>query len=332
MGKSGLRQDSSRDAEEIPRTGCFGALSTLPNEPWELAWFGTVKGSEWVHLYLWMAKDLSWAQGWYFLGLIFGVSAVLWSVYLLNESVRLTNYVEAWHYVAQFLWLFGNFWWMWGDLHDSSYPSETKIYPAAKLQAAVVFIAAMAWLVLYYALVRPLKLLPAPSVEADYKYSQSQVKPPAHLHLLFLFPTWRQYEHIHILLWLRKDTANCLVWPGTWCVLTILTLLVALDFAATTSFYRGMAVDHVHYVAQLLWVAAAAAWAGDELLLRRSEDDPAVPLLSLAPAELGSGRWYCACTLILALALVATLHAAWLALSDRIRHSPAPRPSPYAPP
>ena len=66
MVKSGIRQDSSHDDDETPPTSCFGALSTLPSEPWDIAWFATVKGSEWLHLYLWMVKDLWWAQDWYF--------------------------------------------------------------------------------------------------------------------------------------------------------------------------------------------------------------------------------------------------------------------------
>ena len=279
-----------------------------------------------------MVRDLAWAQSWYTVGLSFGIAALIWSIYLLYRSLLLKNYMESWQYWAQFLWLLGNFWWMWGDLHDSAYPSEEKLYGVARSQAASVLIMACAWLLLFYSIVKPFKLLPPPSPEADYLYTKPQARPAAHPHLNLLFPTWRDYEHAHTLLWLGRDTAACLAQPDAWCVFTILALLAALDFAATTSFHRGMAVDHVHSVAQLLWVAAAAAWAGDELLLRRSDDDPAVPLLSLAPAELGSGRWYCACTLILALALVATLHAVWLALSDRIRHSPAPRPSPYAPP
>ena len=314
---------SNDSAEGDSRTSCFGALTTLPNSAWELGWFQSVRGSEWLQLYLLVIKDLAWAQGWYVVGMCFGVAAVLWSIHLLYLSLKLEHYIESWHYVALLLWLFGNFWWMWGDLHDLAYPSEDAMYKTSKFQGMIILGIAMSWMLLYYIIVRPFKLLPSPPYEVDYFYSQSEVKPPAHLHLLFLFPTWRQYEHVHILLWLGKDISYCLFSPTLWCICTFLTLFVACDFVVTTSFYRGMAVDHVHFIALLLWVLAAAAWTGDELIIRHSDDDAAVPLFSVAPASLHSGRWCCACILILALVMLAALHAVWLAASDRIRARPS---------
>jgi hypothetical protein len=310
---------------------CFGALTTLPRDKWEWKWFSTVKGSDWLHLYMWMVKDLAWAQGWYAVGMISGAAALVWSAVLEYLALKEKNYVEAWHYMAQFLWLLGNFWWMWGDLHDTAYPKEVPLYAEAKSQSAVVLIAAMAFLTFNYAVLRPFKLLPPAPDHSAQRYNDSEVKPPPHLHLLFLFPTWRQYEHVHILLWLGKDLALALLAPVPWCAASALTLAVAADFAATTSSYPGMAVDHAHYVAQLLWVVASAAWAFDELLLRGGDTDTDVaPLLPPTPAALRSGRWWSAWILIAALALLAALHAAWLALSPRI--PPRPRAKAEPPP
>jgi hypothetical protein len=274
---------------------------------------------EWLLLYMWMVKDLAWALSWYFIGIGFGTLAVLWSIYLLFLSLKANHYIEAWHFAAVLFWLAGNFWWMWGDLHDAQYPSEEKIYNSSKFQGVVILSIAFGSMIFYYTIVRPCKLLPAPPDEVEQYYSQSEVKPPARLQLLFLFPTWRQYEHISIFLFLGNNISYCLFWPVLWCISTSLTLLVAADFAATTSFYRGMAVDHVHTIAVLLWAIATAAWTGDELLIRHSDSEPAVTLFSGGPAEYKSGRWYCACIIIFALAMIGVLHAVWLVLSDRIR-------------
>ena len=74
---------------------CFGALTTLPRDKWEWKWFSTVKGSDWLHLYMWMVKDLAWAQGWYAVGMISGAAALVWSAVLEYLALKEKNYVEA---------------------------------------------------------------------------------------------------------------------------------------------------------------------------------------------------------------------------------------------
>ncbi len=57
-------------------------------------------------------------QDTYAFGIIAGFAASAWSVFLLVRSIRHGNGVEAWHYTAQFFWLFANAWWMYGELTD----------------------------------------------------------------------------------------------------------------------------------------------------------------------------------------------------------------------
>ena len=76
----------------------------LPDHPLSLQWFLTIRGSENFHLYLWLIKDLAWAQSWYYCGHIFGSLAVIWSVYILSHAARERNTNEIFTGVAQTFW------------------------------------------------------------------------------------------------------------------------------------------------------------------------------------------------------------------------------------
>ena len=78
--------------------------SSLPDLPLSFGWFLTIRGSENFHLYLWLIKDLAWAQSWYYCGHIFGSLAVIWSVYILSHAVREKNTNEIFTGVAQTFW------------------------------------------------------------------------------------------------------------------------------------------------------------------------------------------------------------------------------------
>jgi hypothetical protein len=161
------------------------------------------------------------------------------------------NYVEAWHTLAQFLWLAANAWWMFAELHDHDFPDDPPLYDAHMKHAGYIMLLALAWLTLYYAIVRPLGLLPRASEASIAAYDDAgafQTRVPA------LFPTWRSYENIHILFWLGKDCAWNHLWPTMWWIFAAPTVLIALDFVWTTSFHTGHGVDHAHYVVQFLWV------------------------------------------------------------------------------
>ena len=76
----------------------------LPDHPLSFRWFLTIRGSENFHLYLWLIKDLAWAQSWYYCGHIFGSLAVIWSVYILSHAAREGNTNEIFTGVAQTFW------------------------------------------------------------------------------------------------------------------------------------------------------------------------------------------------------------------------------------
>jgi hypothetical protein len=77
---------------------------TLPRFPWSPSWLLSLRGAEYFHLYIWVLKDLSWAQSWYYSGHFFGSLAVFWSVYILSHAVHDRNINETFASVGQLLW------------------------------------------------------------------------------------------------------------------------------------------------------------------------------------------------------------------------------------
>jgi hypothetical protein len=82
--------------------------------PWTIDYYHTVRGAENFHIYLWIGKDLAWAQDWYWPAMIFGCAALLWCFVLLYHAVHSKNMVEIYMWIAMVLWLGGNFVWMAG--------------------------------------------------------------------------------------------------------------------------------------------------------------------------------------------------------------------------
>jgi hypothetical protein len=66
------------------------------------------------HIYLWILKDLAWAQDWDYPAMIFGGLAVGWCLVLLYEAIFLENLYEVYMVVGTTLWLIANFIWMTG--------------------------------------------------------------------------------------------------------------------------------------------------------------------------------------------------------------------------
>lgn len=67
-----------------------------------------------VHIYVWIIKDLSWSQDWYYPTLIFGALALLWCGVLLAEAIRLRSWYEVYMITGTTLWLAANYTWMAG--------------------------------------------------------------------------------------------------------------------------------------------------------------------------------------------------------------------------
>ena len=103
------KKSSSEDVT-IVRTKSSGSVESsicwyaLPEHALSFSFFLSIRGSENFHLYLWLIKDLAWAQSWYYCGHIFGSLAVIWAVYILSHAAREGNTNEIFTGVAQTFW------------------------------------------------------------------------------------------------------------------------------------------------------------------------------------------------------------------------------------
>jgi hypothetical protein len=152
----------------------FGILGF--SEPFTFSWCFSVIGSEYVHTYFWVAKDLSWTQGWRFFALFYGSLAIFWWLVIAYHALRTCNRDEIYNCVALFLWLFANFWWMTGEAHDYAYPDSPELSDIHTEQCARILETALIWLAIYYLIILPFDLMPV-SDEAVAEYDDGSLKP-----------------------------------------------------------------------------------------------------------------------------------------------------------
>ena len=171
-----------------------------PDERWTLNWYISVRGQESLHVYMWILKDLSWVQSWYYPGYFFGALSIAWMVYILGQAMRKKSLDEIWCTVAHILWLVGNFVWMIGELHDTKYPDTPSIYDARSEECYKIFVTAIVWIGFYYIILKPLNIANDKTSRAD-EYDTTGLQ----CRFSFFFHTWREYENFHILLWIGKD-------------------------------------------------------------------------------------------------------------------------------
>ena len=318
-GSTNVRADKSNGIlpdQRIQRGICW---FHPPDVVFRLSWLTSIRGSENVHIYLWILKDLSWAQSWWIPGHVFGIAAVLWSFYILSHAVRDRNTNEIMTNFSTFMWLFGNTWWMIGDIHDHNFPEEPAWYPQRTIDCRNIMVAALCLLGAYYLIVKPLKLFNVDNPDAMVHYDRTGLKPRWPISLLF--KTWREYENVHILFWLGKDCAWNRLIPSMWFVFVLPTLGIMLDLACTSFFAKPLLIDHAHYSAQFVWVIANAIWAGGELFT--PDYDFPFPLVTTSSEARQTARWYSSWTLVAAFVPLVVMYILWAfyTVTGRIRES-----------
>jgi hypothetical protein len=112
------RSTGSATAQSPREEGAIAAAQKYPcyiSVPWSIPYYLTVRGSENFHICLWIAKDLSWTQNWYWESMIFGSMALAWCTVLMYNAVVAKCFEEVYMLIALILWLSANFLWMAGD-------------------------------------------------------------------------------------------------------------------------------------------------------------------------------------------------------------------------
>lgn len=72
-----------------------------------------------------------------------------------------------------------------------------------------------------------------------------------------MFKKIRDYENLHIALWLLKDTCWVMLWKTAGMVMIVPTIMVAIHIAWRS---RKMINDLFHNIAVCLWICANATW------------------------------------------------------------------------
>eukprot|EP01041_Mallomonas_annulata_P009176 gene9176-19010_t len=212
-----------------------------------------------------ICRDLSWTQSWYFAGLVTGSAAVLWSMLTLIQTIIQRDFRGSWLHAAELAWLIANFFWMYGELYDQRYHSNssTQILDFYTNISGILMICALTWLCFFYLILTPLGLFLEPN----------DTKSRGELRCSVLFVTWTQYEGLHVLCWLGKDCAWNHMNIIMWYIFLIPTLLVAVDFVWTSLRKKHSVSEQVHYTATLLWVLGNTIWAMGEFYFP-SQDNP----------------------------------------------------------
>jgi hypothetical protein len=83
---------------------------------WSIDYYFSVRGAENFHIYIWIAKDLAWAQDLYWPAMIFGSMALGWCLLLAFYAFKFGGIEEIYMLLATILWLSGNFVWMAGKI------------------------------------------------------------------------------------------------------------------------------------------------------------------------------------------------------------------------
>jgi hypothetical protein len=82
--------------------------------PWSPQVYFTVRGAENFHIYLWIAKDLSWTRDAYTPAMMFGIASLLWCSVLMFHAVTAKCVTECYMLIVMILWIAANFLWMSG--------------------------------------------------------------------------------------------------------------------------------------------------------------------------------------------------------------------------
>ena len=110
-----INKDAQASASSSSPTECVSTDKFVYKFPFSQQTYYMVRPIANIHIYLWILKDLSWAQDWDYPARIFGTIALIYCVLLFYEALVLRSYYEAYMAVGTTLWLAANYVWMEGE-------------------------------------------------------------------------------------------------------------------------------------------------------------------------------------------------------------------------
>ncbi len=99
--------------------------------PWSPQVYFTVRGAENFHIYLWIAKDLSWTRDAYMPAMVFGVASLSWCLVLMFHAISAKCITEVYMLIVMIMWIAANFLWMSGRI--ASYVNRFILHCANSL-------------------------------------------------------------------------------------------------------------------------------------------------------------------------------------------------------
>ena len=192
--------------------------------PITIEWYFSPTGAEYCHTYFWIFKDLAWTQGWKQTSLLFGIAAIVWSLIILYHAVKHLNYHEVVNAITLLMWLFANFWWMTGEVHDAAYPDMPSMYDIRSSESSYILESALFILAVWYLIVIPFDLIQV-GKEALEIYDDGELQPR-----FSYFRNYRQYENVHMMFWAAKDLAWNTDNLSLWMLSLIPTFFLAMDY------------------------------------------------------------------------------------------------------
>lgn len=228
----------------------FGqAWTTLPLFEWTPNFLFTPKGLQYLHIYLWILVDFSWMQGFYYMGDVCGVATVILGGILFIKAVFSRSLENTFLYFTQLLWLSANMYWMSGEVHDIRYQEEEPVYEARTIITSYLLIGAFILATIYFFILKMIHCFQKPNKYSsttstsspfldDSSISSSNSKFSSKM---LCFPRFKDYERIHLLFWIGKDCAWCLIIGPLWMLFFLPTYFMALDYACITLNRKVMA-------------------------------------------------------------------------------------------
>ena len=206
----------------------------------------TASTPDWTHLYIWIAKDLSWTQNWFYVGCLSAAAAFCVSCFCVARSWWAGGSADTFVHCMTFLWLFANAVWMYGEISDANFPEQASLYENCRSNACAIMLFTLITMGVYYIqrcrrefcgdrseggsrrlqavhfvrvplaastdyasvhagcdLNEPVVTRSAAAATAageshapDALHEQQELLPRPFLRRLF--PTWRDYEHVHV--------------------------------------------------------------------------------------------------------------------------------------
>jgi hypothetical protein len=194
-------KDSIQPSSSISSGGqqyqAFGsAWTTLPDEVFTLSFFVTARGMQCVQIYLCILTDISWMQGYYVMGDVFGTAAVMVALSFVLRSIFLRNYDDMFIGIAHSLWQIGNFVWMTGELHDIQYPERKSLYSERAELSTLILQIALIYSGIYFFIIKPFNCVRVNRVTIQKQYDDGKI--PSRM---TCFKRFRDYERMHLFFW-----------------------------------------------------------------------------------------------------------------------------------